>query len=79
MTGFPPILSFELDSAETVSKFLSKLLLVTPATSLGGVHSTIDWRYKFDSTLSPGLLRFSIGIESKKDIINDLKSALSFI
>jgi len=76
MEGFPPVLSFELSSATTAHTFLKNLKLIAYATSLGGVHSTIDWRYKFDETLNPGLLRVSVGIEAVKDLIVDLTQAL---
>jgi len=74
----PPILSFEIDEKD-VERLLSKFKLISVATSLGGVHTTIDWRFKFDKTVEPNLLRLSVGLESKKDLIEDLKQALDHL
>ena len=56
----------------------SSVRLLVPATSLGGVESTIERRNKYagDSHVDPGLLRFSVGIEDVEDIWNDLSAAL---
>lgn len=56
----------------------SSVRLLVPATSLGGVESTIERRNKYagDSHVDPGLLRLSVGIEDVEDIWNDLSSAL---
>ena len=56
----------------------SSVRLLVPATSLGGVESTIERRHKYagDSHVDPGLLRFSVGIEDVEDIWSDLESAL---
>ena len=52
--------------------------LVVPATSLGGVESSIERRAKYpgDAHVAPGLLRMSVGIEDVDDIWGDLKAAL---
>jgi cystathionine gamma-synthase len=76
MKSPPGILSFELETAELVLEFLPHLKLISTATSLGAVHTTIDYRFKWDSKQEPTLLRLSIGIESSKDIIKDLDQAL---
>jgi len=72
----PPIISFEVKTKEAAEELITKFKLIGVATSLGGVHSSIDWRFKFDNTTLPTLLRFSVGLESKKDLIFDLKQAL---
>jgi len=72
----PGILSFELKTMEQAREFPSLLTIIINATSLGGVESTIDYRNKWDSDAPPCLLRLSIGLESPKDLIRDLKSAL---
>jgi len=79
MKSPPGILSFELDKEELVHKFLQNLKLISCATSLGAVHTTIDWRYKWDTKQDPSLVRLSIGIESSKDIIKDLDQALNIL
>jgi cystathionine gamma-synthase len=52
--------------------------LVVPATSLGGVETTIERRQKYagDRHVHPGLLRMSVGIEDAGDLWRDLDAAL---
>lgn len=76
MKAYPPILSFVVEDDRKAQVLLKSLKLIADCTSLGGVHSTLDWRYKYDHTLDPGLLRFSVGIESVKDLIEDLTQGL---
>ena len=68
--------SLELESESQAVSFARSLLLCAPATSLGGFETLIDWRYKFDKSVSPALLRVSIGIEEPEDIIQDFQQAL---
>lgn len=87
MNGFGGMLSFELGTDVPVREFLTSLKLITPAMSLGGVESTVtvpvltshkemtsEDREKCGVT--PGLIRFSIGVEDSADLIGDLKQAL---
>jgi cystathionine gamma-synthase len=73
---YPPCFGVEV-ADQQIAKSLPKLTnLFIDATSLGGVESMIDWRYKWDSTHNPpNLLRFSIGIEDTTDLIADLEAA----
>lgn len=52
--------------------------LAVPATSLGGVETTIERRQKYagDAHVAPGLLRMSVGVEDVDDLWADLASAL---
>ena len=52
--------------------------LLVPATSLGGVETTIERRQKYagDAHVDPGLLRMSVGIEDVDDLWHDLGAAL---
>lgn len=52
--------------------------LLVPATSLGGVETTIERRQKYagDAHVPPGLLRMSVGIEDVDDLWADLAGAL---
>ncbi len=52
--------------------------LLVPATSLGGVETTIERRQKYagDAHVPPGLIRMSVGIEHVDDIWADLAAAL---
>jgi cystathionine gamma-synthase len=72
----PATFSFELESESQALSFTRSLLLCAQATSLGGIETSVDWRYKFDTNVSPALLRVSIGIEEPEDIIQDFQQAL---
>jgi cystathionine gamma-synthase len=56
----------------------ARVAVLVPATSLGGVETTIERRQKFagDAHVDPGLLRMSVGIEDVEDLWVDLASAL---
>lgn len=56
-----------------------RVRLLVPATSLGGVETTIERRQKYagDAHVAPGLLRMSVGIEHVDDIWDDLAEALA--
>ena len=57
----------------------AKTKLFTRATSLGGVESLIEHRASSEGPSSrtpPDLLRLSIGLEHKDDLITDLAQAL---
>lgn len=90
MHGFGGMLSFEIrGSVAEADRFASKLRLITPAISLGGVESLICFPSRTSHALvSPAdresmgikdtLLRLSAGIEDSADLIADLQQALSF-
>jgi cystathionine beta-lyase/cystathionine gamma-synthase len=84
--GFGGMLSFEIKTDP--EKFIAKLGVIRKAVSLGGVESTICSPAKTSHVkltaaerkkvgISDKLLRLSVGIEDAKDLIGDLKSALS--
>jgi cystathionine gamma-synthase len=52
--------------------------VIVPATSLGGVETTIERRQKYagDAHVDPGLLRLSVGIEDVEDLWADLDATL---
>ena len=65
--------------AEVALKLVSRLKLVIPATSLGGVESLIEHRATIEgdhSDVPKGLLRLSAGVENPEDILADLFQAL---
>jgi cystathionine gamma-synthase len=76
MRGGGGVLSIDLGDGARAEAFPAKLNLFRDATSLGGVESLIDWRYRYDTTSPPGLLRLSIGLEAPEDLIADLEQAL---
>lgn len=87
MKGFGGMMSFELDTYVDASRFLNALKLIKPVGSLAGVESTILLPSKTSHALltpeqrsqmgvSDNLLRFSVGIENKQDLIDDLEQAM---
>jgi cysteine-S-conjugate beta-lyase len=87
MKGFGGMLSFELRDGLDAGIFQKKLKLIKSSMSLAGVESTILSPSKTShGLLTPeerekqgikdGLLRFSVGIEEKKDLIADIEQAL---
>lgn len=86
MSGFGGMLSFELNTQDT-SKFLSKLAVICPAMSLGGVETTVCSpsqtshaklsAYEREKVgIRDGLLRLSVGIEGIQDLTEDIEQAL---
>jgi cystathionine gamma-synthase len=73
--GFGGLLSFDVagdaQSVETSTK------LITNATSLGGVTSTMESRRRWEGDRVPeGLLRLSVGLEDVDELWADLEQAL---
>ena len=88
MKGFGAMMSFELANGYDAEMFLRALKLIKPSMSLAGVESTMLLPYKTSHSLltesdrlSQGitnqLIRFSVGIETKSDLIHDIKQAIS--
>ncbi|MCL2061764.1 MAG: PLP-dependent aspartate aminotransferase family protein [Firmicutes bacterium] len=86
-TGFGSMVSFEVDSHETLKKVLKSVKVLSFAESLGGVESLITYPAvqthadvpeleREKRGINDRLLRISVGIENEKDIIADLKHAL---
>lgn len=87
MHGFGGMLSFELVETIDAKNFMKNLKLIKPSMSLAGVESTILLPSETSHALlseeerkaqgiSENLLRFSVGIEEKKDLIADIEQAL---
>lgn len=53
--------------------------ILVPATSLGGVETSIERRQKYagDAHVPPGLLRMSVGIEDVDDLWHDIETNLA--
>lgn len=86
-TGFGGMISFEVDSVETVHKVLSDVNMILFAESLGGTetlitypltqtHESIPEDIREKLGINERFLRISIGIEHVDDIIADLEQAL---
>jgi cystathionine gamma-synthase len=82
MDGFGAMLSFEVaGGAAAADTVAATVRIVTNATSLGGVESTMERRAKLagQEHVPPGLLRLSVGIEHVDDLWADLERALSAV
>jgi cystathionine gamma-synthase len=80
MRGFGAMVAFEVEGgAGAAESVASKVRLIVPGTSLGGVETLIErrGRWEGEGNLPPGLLRLSVGIEAVDDIWADLSAALS--
>lgn len=90
MKGYTGMLSFELIPTIDADAFVKALILIKPSMSLAGVESTIVSPAKTSHALlskeerlqrgiEDGLLRLSVGIEDKKDLIADLEQAFESV
>lgn len=77
--GIGGLLSFDVAGAEEARHVETSLQLITNATSLGGVHSVLEARARWEpERVPPGLLRLSVGLESPEELWQDLAQALKF-
>ena len=88
MHGYGAMLSFELANRIDSEKFQKALKLIKASMSLAGIESTVLSPAKTSHSLlsqedrdkigiSDGLIRFSVGIESIKDLKEDIQQALN--
>ncbi len=80
LAGPGAMVSFEtVGNAVSADVRVGRLQLINPATSLGGVESTIERRAKLtgQESIPETLLRLSVGCEHVDDLWNDLDQALS--
>lgn len=80
MTGFGSVLGVRpVGGAEGADSVVAAVRLWVPATSLGGVESSLERRRRFATesvTVPDDLLRLSVGIEDVEDLWRDLDGAL---
>jgi cystathionine gamma-synthase len=75
--GFGGLLSFDVADGDQARAVETSTRVITNATSLGGVTSTIESRYRWEGDrVPPGLLRLSVGLEDVDPLWDDLKQAL---
>ncbi len=85
--GFGAMLSFQVDSAQTARSILEGVRIIQYAESLGGVESLITYpmlqthadvplEEREKKGITERLLRFSIGLEDPKDLMEDLAQAI---
>ena len=72
--GYSGLISFDVDDPRAVE---TRTRVITNATSLGGVNSTMESRHRWEGDRIPeGLLRLSVGLEEVDELWNDLVEAL---
>ena len=87
MKGFGAMLSFELKEGIDAMAFQNALQLIKPAMSLAGLESTtvspaqtthalLTEEQRLKRGIKDGLIRFSVGIEEAKDLIEDIEQAI---
>jgi len=87
MKNFGGMLSFELKEGIDPMKFQNSLKLIKSSMSLAGVESTLlspaltshallGAEERENQGIKDGLIRFSVGIESTKDLISDIEKAI---
>ena len=80
MRGFGSIIGMRpVGGAATADAVVAALRLWVPATSLGGVESSLERRRRFTTeslTVPEDLLRMSVGVEDVEDLWADLDQAL---
>ncbi len=85
--GAGAMISFVLKEGFDINKFFKGLKVVTLAESLGGVeslvchpatmtHAAIPFEIRQQIGIVDNLIRLSVGIENKQDLVNDVKNAL---
>jgi cystathionine gamma-synthase len=79
MLSFGTVVSFEVaGGADAADRVCDEVRVLVPATSLGGVETTIERRAKWpdEDRTPPSLLRISAGCEHVDDLWEDLDRAL---
>jgi len=75
--GFGGLLSFDVAGGEAARRVETATRVITNATSLGGVRSVMETRYRWEGDRVPeGLLRLSVGLEDVERLWSDLVTAL---
>jgi len=88
--GFGSMMSFDLGTQAAAGRFLGALKLFLNAESLGGVeslashsatttHAALSEDDRKRLGITEGLVRLSVGIEDKEDLIADLEQALGAV
>jgi len=88
MRGFGGMISIDLGSYKSASKFCNALKIFQIAESLGGVeslvchpatmtHASVPKEIRDGLGITDGLVRLSVGIEDRDDLIEDIQNALN--
>jgi cystathionine beta-lyase/cystathionine gamma-synthase len=90
MRGFGGIVSLDMGSQEKAAAVCNNVKIFTLAESLGGVeslichpasmtHASVPKEVRETFGLTDGLVRLSVGIEDKDDLIEDIKNAMDMV
>lgn len=88
MRGFGGMISIDVGTYEAAQNFCNALEIFQIAESLGGVeslvchpatmtHASVPKEFRDKLGITDGLVRLSVGIEDKEDLIEDIKNALA--
>ena len=88
--GFGSMLSIDLGTRQGAGRFLGALKVFLNAESLGGVeslashsatttHAALSEVERAEVGITDGLVRLSVGIEDKQDLVADLEQALAVV
>jgi len=77
--GWNATFSIQLSKPSYAAWFPQSLKYFTPATSLGGVESLVEYRYSWDPTSDPRAVRISVGVEDLEDLKADIRQALKHL
>jgi len=76
--GFSFLVSFDVADGETAGRVERAVRTIVNATSLGGTHSKLEARHRWEGDRVPtGLLRLSVGLEDPEALWADLEQALT--
>ena len=76
--GFGGLMSFDVADGEAARRVETATRVIANATSLGGVHSVMESRHRWEADRVPeGLLRLSVGLEDVESLWSDLENALA--
>ena len=76
--GFSFLLSFDVADGEAAERVERALRTIVNATSLGGTHTKLEARHRWEGDRIPsGLLRLSVGLEDPEVLWADLEQALA--
>ncbi|MGI9040640.1 MAG: cystathionine gamma-lyase [Gemmatimonadales bacterium] len=77
MQRFGTVVTFTLPTQQSAERFLAASLLITEATSFGGVYTTAERRARWGGDMVPqGFIRLSAGCEALADLLPDIEKAL---
>lgn len=76
--GFSFLISFDVADGEAAGRVERAIQIIENATSLGGAHSKLEARHRWEGDRIPGgLIRLSVGLEEPERLWSDLEAALA--